>query len=233
MHSDSKNTWKCPGCINKQPKLDNTNTPIRSAKPCSPTSSINNSSPTDQSNITQRRKPSQCLPTNEETTRLTDITSGSLREIIRQEINIALQDTIKGMIKEQFVNSDVLEHFIENSNSVMVRNSNSSTIILGDFNLSGIDWIHSTAGDWCSASTGSSGYLKNIFLNFISFSNLRQYNWIKNFQNKTLDLVLSDNEQIKISNCPDPIRELDKFHPAFEIALQIPVESKKIFYGDC
>lgn len=57
----------------------------------------------NDSNVTLRRQQSyQRSQDHENDLPLATITSSSLREIIREEMNLALQDTVKGIIHEQF-----------------------------------------------------------------------------------------------------------------------------------
>lgn len=100
MSAVCKSTWKCLGCLNKLPKVDNTNTPARPTRLESP---IKDDSPPVHTNVTQRTKKSQRrLSEHESDMLLTEITSGSLREIIRQEIGHALRDTVTEVVKEEF-----------------------------------------------------------------------------------------------------------------------------------
>ncbi|KAF9824369.1 hypothetical protein SFRURICE_002031 [Spodoptera frugiperda] len=119
------------------------------------------------------------------------------------------------------VSTDTFEYFIESCNSVIDGNSDSLTLLMGDFNLSSLDWTYDSNSESCLASTSSSGYLTNLLTAFLALNNLKQYNWVKNHQSKILDLVLSDIEKIKVDNCISPIRDLDRFHPAIEVALTL------------
>ncbi|CAG4914395.1 unnamed protein product [Colias eurytheme] len=99
MSMENRNLWKCPVCINRLPKKDNTNTPARSTRDLSPTT-------TAQTNLIN----SPIVPSDaqrsetqvEHNTLLKDITGGKLRDIIRQEIDQAFRDSIKNIINEHF-----------------------------------------------------------------------------------------------------------------------------------
>ncbi|VVC92634.1 unnamed protein product [Leptidea sinapis] len=63
MNTEQKNKWKCQGCRAKQPKSDNSDTPLRpSDRYLTDTDSPNQLkesqyfSPTDDNNITQQKK---------------------------------------------------------------------------------------------------------------------------------------------------------------------------------
>lgn len=51
------------------------------------------------------------------------------------------------------VSTEVLEHFTENCNSIMSANSDSPTLMIGDFNLSCVDWIHDAENEFCLPSS--------------------------------------------------------------------------------
>lgn len=89
IHDMSKaqlTAWICPACCNKQPKGDNTNTPIR-----------RDLSPSD--NVTRRKRPSsdqcgKCLSRDD----LSDI----VRREVTNAINNTMKDSIKAAIAAQF-----------------------------------------------------------------------------------------------------------------------------------
>lgn len=64
MSSDHRRAWRCPECCSKQPKVDNTNTPIRCATPSVKVQDELISDPPEHDMsfyITQRRKPVKSL----------------------------------------------------------------------------------------------------------------------------------------------------------------------------
>lgn len=127
------------------------------------------------------------------------------------------------------VQSDIFEGFLENCCSVIHKNSESPTLLVGDFNLRSIDWIDNDTNQCLVPSPVSSGSLKNALFDFMSLHNLNQYNSVRNSQNKILDLLISDCEQINVNNCCTPIRAIDKFHPAIEFCLVLPKSIKNKF----
>lgn len=99
-----KKTWKCPDCQSKLPKTNNTDTPVRpvARADCSnnDVDQLFHSSPTE-SNVTIRKKQNKQTsppksPINDNT--ILEISKGSLRQIIKQEISSAL----KNIVDEQF-----------------------------------------------------------------------------------------------------------------------------------
>lgn len=110
MEVHQKNNWKCPECLNKQPKHGNIHTPIRSVTTLDDCN--NSSTDTDEvSYVTKRKKLSQspqCSPTQYKVDSiLGDLTECKLRNIIQQELTSAIQNlvtaqlnTINNQIKE-------------------------------------------------------------------------------------------------------------------------------------
>ncbi|CAG4933507.1 unnamed protein product [Colias eurytheme] len=92
MNAKTKSSWICPGCLIKEPKLDNTNTPVRAARLPSPSG--------DCAFLGQEMQHAPAETDNN--TLLTDLKSSSLREIIRQEISQALRESVKSLFSEQF-----------------------------------------------------------------------------------------------------------------------------------
>lgn len=87
-----KNTWKCPECRCKQPKTDNTNTPIRPI--LNPICS-----PSENCNVTLRGKPSYTTPVSAEIEG-DYITENKLRSILKQEIMITIKSTVESVMSE-------------------------------------------------------------------------------------------------------------------------------------
>lgn len=95
------------------------------------------------------------------------------------------------------------------------REPNAQFLILGDFNLSCIEWFHQS--NQCTA-INYGGRVANELLNTITLTNLTQINSIKISYNRILDLVLTN------INGLDPKKVLglvieDHYHPAFLIKL--------------
>ncbi|VVC89121.1 unnamed protein product [Leptidea sinapis] len=80
LSEELKSKWICPGCHSKQPKSDNTNTPIRPA--------VNHQSPESFSNINCRRG-GQLVQNN-----TSEISIESVRQIIREELQ-TISDNFK------------------------------------------------------------------------------------------------------------------------------------------
>ncbi|KAG6439132.1 hypothetical protein O3G_MSEX000512 [Manduca sexta] len=102
MPFDNKRSWRCPACLIKQPKVDNTNTPVRLSNSSSPPD-LENLNSTGNANVTLRNKRYQHNRSPEEKSdvALTDLTINTLREMIRKEIAQAFQESMKNSVSEQ------------------------------------------------------------------------------------------------------------------------------------
>lgn len=88
-----------------------------------------------------------------------------------------------------------LEHFLNQCNAVFEQCSNSSVFIVGDFNLSNIDWTLVEKSD-------SKLYLPDtseILIDFIHVNRLSQLNSVVNYAGRILDLVLSTHSLCSVS----------------------------------
>lgn len=101
MEMRHKAAWKCPECISKQPKTDNSHTPVRSTQK-SPTNSAVSS---DQfSNITLRTKATASSSSNE--TEATEyMNEEKLRGIINQELKLTIKQLVTAEL--QNINSQI------------------------------------------------------------------------------------------------------------------------------
>lgn len=90
--------------------------------------------------------------------------------------------------------------------------ANSYVVILGDFNLPiyGLDYHLNEGDNLCRELS--------IFLNLNNF-NLK--NNVLNFQNKTLDLVISNIDNVEVTRCEDQLVAEDPYHPAIEVRIVV------------
>lgn len=110
----------------------------------------------------------------------------------------------------------VLEHFIANTNNVLVNSSHS--LIMGDFNLSCIRWS-GTPNLPLDANCDQNSTHADLLLDFISFNDLMQYNHVTNNKNKILDLILSNLPIDNVHNCISPLTRADLYHPPLEFEI--------------
>lgn len=109
-----KSVWKCPECRSKEPKTDNTNTPVRSTTNVS-CSKLSCNDSIEPSNITLRKKHSKSSP---EATSERYITVETLRDVLKQE----LANTIKTLVSTQLNNiNDQIAGFCDSLTFINVQ----------------------------------------------------------------------------------------------------------------
>ncbi|CAG4999496.1 unnamed protein product [Parnassius apollo] len=94
MDQERKNNWRCQECSSKQPKSDNTITPVRTTY--RPMVSGDDTNVEEESNITVRTKKQRSISDSNDSYIKEDL----LRSIIKQEIT----DTIKKLVSEHLAN---------------------------------------------------------------------------------------------------------------------------------
>ncbi|KAL4152733.1 hypothetical protein QTP88_000566 [Uroleucon formosanum] len=86
-------------------------------------------------------------------------------------------------------------------------------IIVGDFNLPGIKWSNQTH----AILSGHFSDKSNVFAETIAYEQFFQHNFIPNYRNNILDLVISDNNTLEVSKCSFPLIPVDVAHPPLQI----------------
>lgn len=118
---------------------------------------------------------------------------------------------------------DYLELFLSKFSSTLNNNSSTkaSNVLIGDFNLSNIVWEYNSNSWSCVPSTNNS-LIESAFVDEMIFNNLHQCNQVRNCNNRTLDLVLTDMpDKVKILESVSPLSYLDIHHPALEIKIRL------------
>ncbi|KAL4107986.1 hypothetical protein QTP88_018251 [Uroleucon formosanum] len=105
------------------------------------------------------------------------------------------------------------EQFFKAVNELFISNSRAKFVLLGDFNLPSLNWSLYSLPIICNSPIDS------YFISMLSQFNFNQFNLLRNNNNVTLDLVLS-NIHLSVSNEPDPLLPIDKHHPALNITLK-------------
>lgn len=93
--------------------------------------------------------------------------------------------------------------------------------IVGDFNIRGIHGIN------CNSDKSNS--VLDSLNDFLDFNSFRLYNNVKNFQDRTLDLVISsenNSNKCKVARDFLPFVKEDAYHPALEIAITLDCHKK-------
>lgn len=115
------------------------------------------------------------------------------------------------------VTTNLLNLFVDNCNGIL-QSYHGNTMIIGDFNLPFLNWQTKTNQDVHELiPTNFNCNLGYIFVDFISLNNLTQFNDVLNTNNRILDLVLSNINNISVKVCENPLIKLDAHHPALEI----------------
>ncbi|CAH2096667.1 unnamed protein product [Euphydryas editha] len=86
---NNKNSWKCPDCCSKQPKVGNTNTPVRQTSSYTSSCQISELSP-ELSGVTTRKKLNKPQGTKISGDSCGPVTESRLREIIKEEISVSI-----------------------------------------------------------------------------------------------------------------------------------------------
>ncbi|KAG7306859.1 hypothetical protein JYU34_008326 [Plutella xylostella] len=114
-----------------------------------------------------------------------------------------------------------MQVFLNNLTNILhnkVSNS-SSTLLIGDFNLTNTEWVPDTNTNALYPSC-SSNAIENMCIDNMSYNNFHQYNYVKNKNGKILDLVCS-NFPLNISITPiedtNSAVPPDDHHPAIEV----------------
>lgn len=93
MDQERKNFWKCQECCSKQPKTDNSNTPVRANIPTVEVAEDHHNISHEQSNVTLRLKTQRSKSDSSDSY----VTEDRLRKIIRQDIT----DIITQLVSQQ------------------------------------------------------------------------------------------------------------------------------------
>lgn len=113
-------------------------------------------------------------------------------------------------------NFDRLNLYLTQLQDIMnTREPDAQFFIIGDFNLSCIEWFYQT--NQCIA-INYQGRLADELLNTITLTNTKQINSIKNDFNRILDLTLTNIDGLNVKKIKGIVKE-DPYHPALAIHL--------------
>ncbi|XP_052751505.1 uncharacterized protein LOC128200839 [Galleria mellonella] len=110
-----------------------------------------------------------------------------------------------------------LEHFVGNTSKIL-DNVDDDVMILGDFNIGFIEW-EKVNMQYGLSPTNYGNSMGCTLVDFLSQYNLSQINYIKNCNNRILDLVLSNVQHCIIDSPLIPISIVDRYHPPLEVQL--------------
>lgn len=108
-------------------------------------------------------------------------------------------------------NFDRLNLYLQQLNEIVnLREPNAHFIIMGDFNLSNIEWH--MEHNKCTAISYE-GRLAKELLNTLVITDMSQMNFIKNTYNRILDLIITNMDNMVIKKTEGMVTE-DPYHPA-------------------
>lgn len=124
------------------------------------------------------------------------------------------------------VQYSMFEHFIAKFNSVSEINK-SHNILIGDFNLNGIDWsvVNNTNDSLRRLSMTTNSKVNQTLIDFVHDNNFKQFNSILNIKTKVLVLVLTEYSQCRVEEATHNLVKMDPYHPPLEIALQYKLDN--------
>lgn len=99
----------------------------------------------------------------------------------------------------------------------MTDSQGSKLLILGDFNIPGINWTQFnvlTDSFYCKQ-------MCNYLLNFTPFSDLKQHNNILNEQGSAFDLCSSNTDGVRVTQSVLSMVSEDRYHPALDVAFSV------------
>lgn len=96
---------------------------------------------------------------------------------------------------------------------INIREPDAHILILGDFNLSCIDWYFEPNRSY---ALNIEGRLSQELISTLTITDLKQVNCIRNHQNRILDLILTNTNPIEVTKTSGIVNE-DPYHPALLI----------------
>lgn len=117
---------------------------------------------------------------------------------------------------------DALSIFLNKLILIVDSIPNEKILICGDFNLPLLNWDRREQNVYFSPMNTYNAYSTN-FVDIMAYCGLKQFNGEKNFNNRILDLILSNLNIVNISACSDPLTRVDLHHPPLLIQLDFDI----------
>lgn len=115
-----------------------------------------------------------------------------------------------------------LEYFLNNCTAVLEHIKDINIYIVGDFNMSGIDWR--LVGESNNDNALHSTY--ETLIDFTRVNRLTQFNTVVNAAGRILDLVLSTHPLCSVTESMNPLSNVDQQHPPLEISIAFNQRTK-------
>lgn len=121
------------------------------------------------------------------------------------------------------------QEFILYAEELRCTDGDADFLMIGDFNLSGIEWNISeelTSYSFKPSATSRSGNVCSFLTQFCDRLHLRQRNSIKNDNGNVLDLCFS-SVNCSVQETLDSLSKVDPPHPVLEISMHIPIKNTR------
>lgn len=106
-----------------------------------------------------------------------------------------------------------------NQTEVLMQEYDQSVFCLvGDYNLPNVHWNLNVDNNMLSPLVVHNNLVDHEFCDSLNYLNLNQFNHVCNNNSSILDLVLSNDPNVKVIRT-DPLSKVDPFHPPLEIAI--------------
>lgn len=94
-------------------------------------------------------------------------------------------------------------------------------IVTGDFNMPDVDWNFLVNDEnSCMIPSNASTEKSKYFIDAFASLSLCQVSYVKNFKNRTLDLVLTDSpNEIQFEDCDNHLVKIDDYHPPLQFCI--------------
>ena len=111
-------------------------------------------------------------------------------------------------------------HYVDTVNGLVMESSYEKFLFIGDFNLSGYDWIENDGQILLQDFNPNINVRSSadVVCSHANSLQLKQFNCNKNLCGNVLDLVFSNNDHVLVSLCVDPLIPRDIYHDALVIS---------------
>ncbi|XP_055589490.1 uncharacterized protein LOC129741736 [Uranotaenia lowii] len=125
---------------------------------------------------------------------------------------------------EKSQDGSIIDQHVDGLSEVRLQHPSCSVILLGDFNQPQLTWIRGDSNSMVIDSTSVLTSASASLLDGMQLNGMDQRNSLRNSQNRTLDLVFTD-DSISISSVTeaiDAVVPIDTYHPPFNFDISFP-----------
>lgn len=116
---------------------------------------------------------------------------------------------------------EVYKSFLNALQSVLLLGHVDKFYIIGDFNIYSLHWELNKFSEILPVLTRNSGEIDNYLINFLSLLQCSQFNIIKNINDRTLDLFISNSPDCICDVVLSPLVRIDEHHPPFSVLVPL------------